>query len=262
MKRVGDNETLRFRTEMQGVHAYVQAADATTPRSRITSTLMTLTPVVVSVRPAVNRKELKNGTVDLAHLVQLAGREMENAILGEVGNVLWQNYVLNGQIASPYYQETMGLAVQPLKAAQQHMSRFGGGATLIGDIYMVGQLGELTGFTAATGTKQFSDALIYEQNQNGYIGRWNGSDVIQLNNYYKSGSDTETVIDDHVLFIVPNAISPDMRPLKVGFVGGVDSISAQNIDDMTMEIRMDQEVGVGIVYGDRPYMAVIRDTTM
>ena len=39
------------------------------------------------------------------------------------------------------------------------------------------------------------------------------------------------------------------------------SQDANNIDDKTYEVRLDQFFGAGIVYGDRPYISVYQDNS-
>ena len=54
----------------------------------------------------------------------------------------------------------------------------------------------------------------------------------------------------------------DARPLKVLFEGDVQSQEATNIDDKAYEVRLDQYVGAGLVYGDHPTMSVYEDLSL
>jgi hypothetical protein len=141
-----------------------------------------------------------------------------------------------------------------------HWMRMGGKAALLGDIAIIAQLGELTGFTAATGTKQFAAGIINEQNANGFIGTYLNSDVMQLINPPIDGTDTPTY-NTKKLYILPTMADASMRPLKVVFEGDVFSNEATNIDDLTFEVRLDQYFNAAVVYGDRPYMGVYTDSS-
>ena len=131
----------------------------------------------------------------------------------------------------------------------------GAAPALLGDIDMTSQLADLTGFTASTTSKQYSDAIMDEFNATGMIGVYNGAKVVNLVNPLIDGTDTP-VFDTNKLFILSSGIDAGMRPLKVVFEGDVQSKDNQDIDDMVYEVRMDQYIGAGIVVGDRPYIGV------
>ncbi len=98
---------------------------------------------------------------------------------------------------------------------------------------------------------QFSPELINEHNGNGFIGRYNGVDVISLTNSYFDGTTTPVLATDW-LYIIPGGMSGDTRNLKIVNEGGVNSIDSQNIDDMVYEIRLDQWFGAAFVSGKLP----------
>lgn len=264
-KNIGENETAKFTVELEGIQAYIQAVGSTTPRSRIAHKTMTLDSLAVSARPFMTVTDIRRGVVNMADLCTKAAVEMENMKLGYIRNVLEANYNKTGTLTagSPYYAEGNGVLKAGIDPLIRHWMRYGGVA-IVGDIETTSQLAELTGFTAVAdpATKQFADSLIVEQNQNGYIGRYNGADVATMMNPYKAGSITETVLDPKVMFIFPTAASADMRPLKVFTKGPVQSMEARHIDDLTWEIRLDQEFGAGFVYGEQPYMSVYKDTSI
>lgn len=98
---------------------------------------------------------------------------------------------------------------------------------------------------------QFSNEQINEHNDNGFIGRYNGCDVIALANGYEGGSLTP-VLDPNWLYIIPGSMAADGRNLKVVNEGAVNSLESQNIDDMVFEIRLDQWFGTAFCAGDKP----------
>ena len=232
----------------------IQAKGSTTPRSKVANKTVTLDTIAVSARPVVNIVELQNGQVNMADLINDAAYQMELAEYGYIQNVL---NTAAATWAAPYYGQGTGIVKATLDPMIRHWMRLSGGAapTILGDINMVSQLSELTGFTASTTSKQFADAIMVEQNQTGMIGVYNGAMVVNLANPVIDGTDTP-VFDTNKLYILPSSASADMRPLKVVFEGDVTSQDAQNIDDKTYEVRLDQYFGAGIVYGDRPYLSV------
>lgn len=161
---------------------------------------------------------------------------------------------------APFYGSGTGVVKATLNPMLQHWMRVGG-ATIIGDIAMISQLAGLTGFAADTTKTQYAGDIILEQNNNGFVGRYYGADVVQMVNAYGSDGKT-TLLPTNKLFILPKAASSSMRPLKIVRVGDVQSMDATFIDDLTYEIRMDQEFGAGVVVGNKPYMSIYEDDTV
>lgn len=254
VKRVAYGDKAQFKTRLEGIRAVIQAKGSTTPRSKVANKTITLDTIAVSARPVVNRVELQNSQVNMADLINDAAYQMELKQYGYIQNVL---NTAAATWASPYYGTGTGIVKTTLDPMIRHWMRLSGGAApiIMGDIAMVSQLAELTGFTASTTSKQFADAIMMEQNATGMIGVYNGCKVVNLANPVIDGTDTP-VFDTDKLYILPANAASDMRPLKVVFEGDVTSQDAENIDDQTYEVRLDQYFGAGIVYGDRPYLSV------
>lgn len=260
VKRVGFNEKAAFKVKQEGIRAYIQAKGATTARSKVANKQITLDTVAVSARPVINIVELKTGQTQMADLISDAAYQMELKELGYIKGVL--NAAATAW-AAPFYASGAGV----VKATLDNQIRFwnrmsaGGGAVIVGDIDIVSKLSELTGFNANTTTKQFSDDLINEANRMGYVGIYNGAKVINMINPIVEGTN-DPALDTDKLYIFPAGADAGMRPLKVVFEGDIFSQETTNIDDSTYEVRLDQYLGAGIVYGDRPYLSVYEDTTL
>lgn len=255
-KRVGYGEKAQFKTRIEGVRAYIGAKGGTPARSKVANKTITLDTVAVSARPAVNLVEMQNGQADMAALINDAAYQMELAYYQYIQSVM--NAALgSAPFVSPYYGTGSGLVKNTIDPMIRHWVRMSGGAApaLLGDIDMTSQLAELTGFTASTTSKQYSDAVMDEFNATGMIGVYMGAKVVNLVNPLIDGTDTP-VFDTNKLFILPSGIDAGMRPLKVVFEGDIQSKDNQDIDDMVYEVRMDQYIGAGIVVGDRPYIGV------
>lgn len=260
VKRVGFNEKAAFKVKQEGIRAYVQAKGATTARSKVANKQITLDTVAVSARPVINIVELKTGQTQMADLINDAAYQMELKELGYIKGVL--NAAATAW-SSPFYASGSGVVKATIDSQIRFWNRVsaGGGAVIVGDIDIVSKLAEQTGFTANTTAKQFADNLIEEANRMGYIGIYNGAKVINLINPIVEGTNT-FALDTDKLYIFPAGADGAMRPLKVVFEGDIFSQEATNIDDNTYEVRLDQYVGAGIVYGDRPYLSVYEDTTL
>lgn len=255
VKRVGEGDKAQFKVKHEGIRAYIQAKGATTARSKVAEKTLTLDTVSVSARPVINWVELRNG-MQMAPLIQDAAYQMELAEYGYIQNVL---HTAAANWSSPYYGSGSGVVAGTIDPMIRYWMRLSAGArpTVLGDINMVAQLGQLTGFTVTTNT-QWAPNLIDEQNAAGFVGVYKGANVVNLLNPVIDGTDN-FVFDTKKLYILPGGIDSAMRPLKVVFEGGVESQDANNIDDKSYEVRLDQVFGAGIVYGDRPYLSVYQD---
>lgn len=256
VRRIPFGDKASFRVEGEGLFAFIQAKGATTRRSKISSRNLQLETEAVSIRPSLNILEMQYGLIPMTRLITEAAYKMEMAELSHIQNVL---YSAASEWSAPYYGEGTGVIAGVLNPMVEHWMRFGG-ATILGDISMVSQLAELTGFTAATNT-QWGNGIIEEQNRNGFIGRYKGADVVQLINPYMNGSDNLT-IDPNILMIIPNNPDPSYRPLKIVYEGELFSMEHRDIDDLTYDVRMDQYFGAGLAYGTRPNISIYRDTTV
>ncbi len=257
VKRVGYGDKAQFKVKLEGIRAYIQAKGSTTARSKVASKSISLETVDVSARPVVNVVEMQNGLVNMADLINDASYQMTLKINQYAENVL---NTAATSFGTNYYGSGSGLVKATLDPMIYHWMRMGGKAALVGDITLVSQLAGLTGFNAATGTLQFAANIINEQNQNGFIGTYLNSDVIQLINPPVDGTDAP-VYNTKKLYILPTMVDSSMRPLKVVLEGDVVSNEATNIDDLTFEVRLDQYFGAAVVYGERPYMGVYADTS-
>lgn len=259
MKRVGFGQKAEFKVRMPGVRAFVQAKGATTARSKVANKTVTLDTVSISARPVINIVELQTGQAQMSDLILDAAYQMELAEMNLFQKVL---HDAAKSWDAPYYGAGSGIVKATLDPMIRHWMRMSNGApALLGDIEMTHKLSELTGFTASADMKQFAPDIIMEQNAAGYIGKYNGANVINLVNPLVEGTDAP-VHDINKLYILPTGVDASMRPLKVVYEGGVVSQEASNIDDKSYEIRLDQYVGAGIVIGERPYLSVYIDESI
>lgn len=256
LKTVGYGDKAQFQVPLNGIKAFVQAKGSTTARSKVASKAITLDTVDISARPVINIVELKSGMIDMGELIRQATYEMELAEYGLIQNALT---AAASSWSSPYYGSGSGIVKTTLDPMIRHWMRLSAGATpvILGDIDIIAKLAEQTGFTAATGTMQFANGIIEEQNMNGFIGVYSGARVANMINPVK---DDDTLTFDHdKLFILPAGADATLRPLKVVHEGDVMSHEAENIDDLSYEVRLDRYVGAGVVVGDRPYVSVYED---
>ena len=252
VKRCGFGMKPSFTMPIGEVHAYIQAKGATTARSIVGSRNFMLDTVEVSARPVINLVELQTGVVKMSDLVKQAHEKMEAA------HFQLAQKVINDSVASwktPFYGAGSGIVKSTLDEMITFWRRTGNVA-LLGDIEMISQLSELTGFKASAETQQFNNEIIKEYNDKGYIGKYMGCDVLSMVNPYLNESDVTPVFDTNKLYVLPAAASTDQRPLKMLFEGNVHSTDMMNIDNGCYEVCLRQNVGAGMAFGNRQYLSV------
>lgn len=254
--RVGYGEKAAFTTRMEGITAFIQAKAATPARSKIAHKQVTLDTIAVSARPVINLYELRTNRVQMADLIRDAAYEMSVKEIQYIQSVL---HTGAANWSTPFYGTGAGIVKSVLNPMIQHWMRTGS-VSLLGDVAVISKLCEQTGFTASTGTQQFSSTVIDEVIRTGLIGVYYGARVVSLVNPYL-GDNVTPMVDTKRIYILPSAASMDMRPLKVVFEGDVQSTESTNIDDLAYEIRLDQWFGAGLIVGKTPCMSVYTDSS-
>ena len=155
--------------------------------------------------------------------------------------------------STPFYAASGNAVLVPatLDAQIAYFRRLGP-VTLLGDLAAVGQLAGNTGMAVSSTGVQFSGNMIEENNNNGFIGRYKGCDVIAMTNAYADGETAHPILAEDWIYIIPGGQSAEMRNLKIVNEGPVNSMASQNIDDRTYEILLDQWFGVAFVVGKNP----------
>lgn len=263
-KSVGIGEKAYFKIKKSGVQAYIQAKNGTTERSRIYNAYTSIETKEVSARPYVNLYELASGKINFDELINDAADEMEKLMVQNIEATLYASFAA---YSYPFYATGSGFVAATVDPMIRAFRRWGA-VSLFGDTVLLQKIAESTGFTTATDTKQFAESLIVEQNENGYIGKYKGANVVQMENPFERGSlpttSTGSDVDGQVLkiellYIIPGGT---VSPLKVVNEGDIESMDTTNIDDNTMDVCLRKYFGSAVVYGDNPYLGVYEDTAL
>lgn len=249
VKNISYGEKAAFNVRTGGIKAYIQAKGSTTARSYVSGSQILVDTKEISARPAINIIDLRTNRVNIGDLIREANDQITNKKLVMIERVL-HNSIQN--FGSPFYAQSTGtLNEAALNAQLNHFQRLGP-VTILGDRAAVSQVAPFTGMQVnGTPTMQYSGGQIDERNNNGFIGKYLGCDVVAMANAYDEDGITP-ILDPDWLYIIPGAMSADMRNLKVVNEGPVNSIASQNIDDMAYEIRLDQWFGCAFVTGKVP----------
>lgn len=246
-KTIGYGDKPAFNVKTEGIKAYIQAKGSTTARSFVSDRQILIDTKEISARPALNIMELRTGRINMADLIREANTEMTNLKLAEVQKVL---HAAVANYASPFYSSGTGVVKANLDAQLNYFRRLGP-VNILGDVGAVSQLAGLTGMAMSNTQNQFADSQILEHNNNGFIGKYNGANVIVMNNAYETGK-TTPILDPDWLYIIPAGVTADARNLKIVNEGSVNAIEAQDINDLVYEIRLDQWFGAAFVVGNLP----------
>lgn len=253
VKNTDLNEKAQFQIEIDGLKAMFQAKSATTERSKVSNQYFSLDTEEVSIRPVVDFIDLKTGRTDLVRLADQAARKLEMAIVKRVQDAVYSAF---SSLSGVNYGTGAGVTKGAFDPILFAMRRAGGQASIVGDPEALAKFTELSGFDG-----RVPEALAVEHNQNGAIGRYNGSTLVQLDNPFQANSLTETELRKDLTYVIPN-VEPQLKPIKVQLAGGVQSIDAGvDIDSKQVEFRFDQWVGVGVI-GVRKLLGVYEDTTL
>lgn len=253
VKRTDIGTKARFKTEIDGLKAMFQAKSATTERSKISSNYVDLDTEEVSIRPVVDFLELQTGKVNMTDLAQKAAIKMELAIVKRVQDSIHAAFTGTNGVN---YATGAGIAKQSFDPILFAMNRAGGSVSIVGDIEALSKFTTLAGFDGNVPTE-----LAVEHNQNGMIGKYNGSSLVKLNNPFQAGSLTNTELRKDLVYVIPN-VEEGLKPVKIHFEGGVQTTDAPvNIDSKQVEFRFDQYIGAGVV-GARKLLGVYEDTTL
>lgn len=252
VQNVGLDEKAYFDVELDGIQAFIQAKGATTQRSKVLTKKISIDTEAVSVRPVVDFISLAQGKVNFDAIINDAAFKMENAKLGRIQNVL--NTAMK-TYADPNYNTGAGVVPATLDPMIVAFSRLGQ-VSLVGDLAVVSKLAKETGWTGA-----FSTDIVNQQNQNGYIGNYNGAIVSKIVNPFVQHSLTQTYLKKNLLYILPSGMA-SLRPLKVVNEGNIVPMENTNIDDRSFEVRLDQHFGAAVVIGSVAYMGMYEDSSV
>lgn len=235
IKNIAYGDKAAFNVKTGHVKAYYQAKGSTTARSMVGSKQILVGTDEISARPAINVMDLRTGRVNMGDLIREANLEMTNMKNQKVQNVL---VAALATYQSPFYAAGTGIVKNALDAQINHFRRFGN-VTLLGDISAVSKLAPLAGMAFSNTQTQHADSVIVENNNNGFIGKYNGCDVVAMDNAFAIGTINPMLKTDFI-YIIPAGMSGDTRNLKLVNEGPVQAFDSQNIDDLVYEIRLDQ----------------------
>jgi len=246
VQRVALGDALQFSVKSEGVKAYIQAVGSTTFKSQVANKQVTLTPVEVAARPVINFAKLANGQQTMADVIEDAIVAIEDEIAVYAQTVMYATY---SGLSTPFYASGSGFVTATFDPMLYAISRFGT-PVIIGDIQLLGKVLP----------SSVSDNMIDAYNSNAFIGSYKGANLLKLGNKFTDFDMDTLELKGDLLYVLPAGMQ-GMRPLKVGFEGGIRAMEQVNIDDESWEISLKQNVAVALLT-DKKAMAVYEDEAL
>lgn len=262
LSRVADIKTINygdkaaFNVRTGTIKAYTQAKGATAPRSMVASHQILVPTKQIAVRPAISLLDIKANRVNMGDLIREANDAMTNAKIKDAQKTL-QAALAGGTYSSPFFASATGsINKAALDAQIAHFRRLGP-VTLMGDIAAISGLAALTGMAFSTTQTQRSEAMIEEYNNNGYIGRYMGCDVIAMTNTFEPNT-INPMLDTNYIYIIVGGLTADQKNLKIINEGSVNAMESNNIDDRVEEMLLYQWYGTAFTTGNFPTIGAFK----
>lgn len=266
---MGWNETIYVKTHKHiGVDPQIQAEGNDVTFPAIKAEKYQIAPITVSGGYAVNYRQMELGDATL-----------ENEGMEEVRKAIRNKatlYVMNKIITSienangvKYYDEEAGLSKAGVDGVLNAIRRFGR-PNVLGDYALVSQFVNFAGWNSTvTGIKGVSDDMINELQAEGFLGRYNGSIISEIQNPYNlnkivtDGSGNKNfapLLPTGFGFVVPQGQSTSA--VQTFTQGGLTSFSGNDVTTGEILTRFDLAVAADVVKGREYEIGVLEDTNL
>jgi hypothetical protein len=173
--------------------------------------------------------------MDFAELTDLIIQGIEDSIYKEIQAALIATYAnlpaANKHAASSFVAAEMKRIINTVKA-------YGGNATIFCTPEFAGTITPDANFTA--------DATKAELNDKGYIGRYNGANVVVLPQSFEDATNTVKVFNPQYAFVIPTGGTADEKIVKVALEGQSVVKDVENADS-SMEFQAYTKVGTAVL---------------
>jgi hypothetical protein len=204
-------------------------------RVRLDSDFIDVTTHAYGGAGYVEFEQFLDGTMDFAELTNLIIQGIEDQVYKEIQIALIGTYAslpaANKHAASSFVATEMKRIINTVKA-------YGGNATIFCTPEFAGTITPDANFIA--------DATKAELNNNGYIGRYNGANVVVLPQSFEDATNTTKVFNPQYAFVIPTGGTADEKIVKVALEGQTVVKDVDNADD-SMEFKAYKKVGTAVL---------------
>lgn len=244
VRNIAEGASAEFKVNRNEITAYTQAVGGTPYRSKVFSDSIPLQVQEISARPYANYAEMATGRVNFTDLIQSAARSMT------LEKIKLLEETLKANVANLPAEVTASGAALVKDTFNELYFKFRrmGATRIVGDISLLNQLSEFSGYN---GADRPSDVASEEIRNQAYVGTYLGASVHELINP-PVDSTMDPILTYNALFI----LAGNESPLKFINQGGVRAQERQNFEDGSFEMILRQNVAAGFVYGRVPTMGV------
>ncbi|KFZ25894.1 MAG: hypothetical protein KQ78_01850 [Candidatus Izimaplasma bacterium HR2] len=193
----------------------------------------------------ISLERLLTGAEDLVDILEVILEGIEDEIYGAVQTAL-QASLASGAAASNY-GENAGFSATILQALVNSISAYGKPV-----IYCTPEFAQ----TIVPDTGYVGDADKNDKRQLGYIGRWNGIEIVVMPQSYVDETNAVKVFDPQLAYIIPAGRE---KIVKVLFEGQtvVEEITNRN---RTREIAATKRIGVAVLFNN--HFAILKNSSL
>lgn len=221
------NEQLIFKVNSPDLFRVDKVANGNTNvrGQRLDNRTLRLSPVMREVKIQESLYRVLAGEVDWATYVNRVAISMSNEIKTDIYSAIYNSYSgLEAQFqeSGSFDQTTFNTLVQRVQAANGGVK-----PVVFGTKLALAKITPAAGFTAYPG--YMSQNMMDELNLSGYLGRFQGTDLIELEQALVPNT-LNFAIDDNFALVIPSGLD---KIVKLGFEG--ESIVTENSSDLPVD---------------------------
>jgi hypothetical protein len=267
-KPLGWNETAELETiKYENVRSDIQGEgqDVSTAFARKDKT--PLAPVTISAGHKANYRELALGDMTTENgLKNEITKEMRNKASRYVIETVYK--AVESADGIKYFYEHAGLEKSSVDELLTKIRRYGK-PNVHGDYAVLAQFIPWIGYAGTIGANTVtgvSQRLLDEIADNGIVGSYNGAILSEIVNGYNfgkltaDGTNYETILPAGLGFVTPAAPIGGVAPVQTFSIGGITSMSGNNVATGEVLTRYDLKIACGVA--DPSAIAVINDTNL
>lgn len=253
--------------EVYNARADIQAEglDVSTPFFRRTKEA--LSPITISAGHKVNYREIALGNMyNESLLVGEVHKAMRNKATTYVIETVFK--AIANATGIKYFYENAGLVKADVDALLTKIRRYGR-PNVLGDYAVLAQFIPWAGYVGSISQKDIigiSQKVLDEIVDTGLIGKYNGAILSEFENTYDfnkvnaAGDNYETILPAGLAFVTPAAPAQGVAPIQIFSVGGLTSLSGNDVTTGELLTRFDMRIACGVANTDA--IGIIHDTQL
>jgi hypothetical protein len=217
-------------------------------RVRLDSDYLDVTTHAYGGAGYVEFEQFLDGAMDFAELTDLIIQGIEDSIYKEIQAALIATYA---SLPAANKHATNAFVAAEMKRIINTVKAYGGNATIVCTPEFAGTITPDVNFIA--------DATKAELNDQGYIGRFAGANVVVLPQSFEDATNTVKVFNPQYAFVIPSGGSADEKIVKVALEGQTIVKDVENAD-ASMEFSAYKKVGTVVL--NTNYYGLFQNTAL